>query len=150
MRIFSAITALKNYVAIGADAVNAYAQSPPPEEPTYVRVDQQYADWYKARFGIQLDPKIHVLPVKHALQGHPESGALWAKKIETHLVDLDFKSTTHEPCLYRGIFEGHEIFACRQIDDFMFSGEHESVVCRLIDKLGAEVRLEAEDGFVSH
>ena len=150
MRIFSAITAIKNYVAIGADAVNAYAQSPPPDQPTYVRVDQQYADWYKARYGIQLDPKTDVLPAQHALQGHPEAGALWARKIEAHLADLKFESPVHEPCLYRGTFEGHEIFACRQIDDFMFSGKDEAVVRRLIERLGMDIRLEAEEDVVSH
>jgi hypothetical protein len=31
MRIFSAICAIKNYVVLGADAINTYAQSPPPK-----------------------------------------------------------------------------------------------------------------------
>ncbi len=98
------------HIVVGADAVNAYAQSPPPKEPTYVRVDAQYKEWYKARFGIELDCKTHVLPVQHALQGHPESGTLWANKIEGHLKELDFVSTTHETCLYHGFYKGQDFF----------------------------------------
>jgi hypothetical protein len=45
MRIFWAITTLKGWVAIGADAVNAFAQSPPPSEPTFVLIDAQMREW---------------------------------------------------------------------------------------------------------
>jgi hypothetical protein len=41
MIIFWAITTLRGWVAIGADAVNAFAQSPPPSEPTLVLIDAQ-------------------------------------------------------------------------------------------------------------
>jgi len=46
----------------------------------------------------------HVLPVKHALQGHPESPRLWATMINGILTGstMKFTSTTHEPCLYHG------------------------------------------------
>eukprot|EP00957_Ditylum_brightwellii_P002015 155164-Ditylum_brightwellii.AAC.1 len=52
-----------------------------------MRIDDQYANWYKNKFGIELD-KNDVLPVLYALQGHPGSGVLWARHIEK--VD-DFK-----------------------------------------------------------
>ena len=44
--------------------------------PTFVAIDDAYADWYQDRFGEKLD-RTMVLPVLHALQGHPESGRLW-------------------------------------------------------------------------
>ncbi len=91
---------------VGADAVNTYAQSPLPQEPTYVGVDAQYCDWYLKKYGLELDRKLHVFPVKHTLQGHLESGTLRANKIEGHLKDLGFISTIHETCLYRGVYNG--------------------------------------------
>ena len=75
MKLFTAIAALCNYIIIGADATNAYAQSPPPTDPTFMHIDDQYADWYFNKYGTHLDQKM-VLPVLHALQGHTESGAL--------------------------------------------------------------------------
>ena len=76
MRMFFALCAQEGFVSLKVDATNAYANSPPPEQPTFVRIDDQYADWYEARFGVPIDRSM-VLPVQHALQGHPESGALW-------------------------------------------------------------------------
>jgi hypothetical protein len=54
MRIFWAITALRGWVAIGADAVNALAQSPPPSEPTFVLIDAQMREWLNEKKGIQV------------------------------------------------------------------------------------------------
>eukprot|EP00957_Ditylum_brightwellii_P131031 9994724-Ditylum_brightwellii.AAC.1 len=75
MELFTAIAAWNNYLIVGADATNAFAQSPPPTEPTYMRIDDQYMDWYTNKYGKDLDQS-KVLPVLHALQGHPESGVL--------------------------------------------------------------------------
>ena len=82
--MFSAIAAQKNYIIVGADVTNAYAQSPPPKIPTFVRVDKQYIDWYLESFGVLLDKNM-VLPVLKALQGHHESGALWLNQLKRFL-----------------------------------------------------------------
>eukprot|EP00957_Ditylum_brightwellii_P149746 11404147-Ditylum_brightwellii.AAC.1 len=58
------------------NATNAYAQLPPPTDPTCMRIDNQYAEQYYNKYGVHLDCN-KVLPVVHALQGHLESGALW-------------------------------------------------------------------------
>ena len=70
-RLFTAISALKGYKIYGGDAQDAYAHSPPPEHPTYVSIDDQYAEWYENRFHKKIN-RSYVLPVLHALQGHPE------------------------------------------------------------------------------
>eukprot|EP00957_Ditylum_brightwellii_P148639 11316494-Ditylum_brightwellii.AAC.1 len=44
MHLFTAIAAIKNYLILDANATNAYAQSPPPSKPTYMRINDQYAD----------------------------------------------------------------------------------------------------------
>eukprot|EP00957_Ditylum_brightwellii_P198803 15153478-Ditylum_brightwellii.AAC.1 len=86
MQFLTAIAALKNYIIISADATSACVQSPPPTEPTFMRIDDQYAEWYYNKYGIQLYCK-KVLPVLHALQGCPESDTLW----EQHIPVDDFK-----------------------------------------------------------
>ena len=41
--------------------------------------------------------KIQVLPVYHALQGHPESGKMWIKLINNIIInELGFHTTTHD------------------------------------------------------
>eukprot|EP00957_Ditylum_brightwellii_P151538 11540886-Ditylum_brightwellii.AAC.2 len=44
MKLFTAIADLGNYIIIGADATNAYTQSPSPTDSTFMRIDDQYAD----------------------------------------------------------------------------------------------------------
>jgi hypothetical protein len=70
MQIFWAITALRCWVAIGADVVNAFAQSPPPAEPTFVLIDAQMREWIKDQKGIVVDDG-DMRPVQCALKGHP-------------------------------------------------------------------------------
>jgi hypothetical protein len=148
MRIFFAICMIKNYVVLGADAINAYAQSPPPKTPSYVRLDAQYIKWFLWRFGVKLDRDL-LLPVIHALQGHPYSGSIWAEMIVAILEAMGFKKTCHEPFLYAGTFHGHDIYACRQVDDMLFAGELESVLRELCTLLSTKVKIEVETNFVS-
>ncbi len=56
-------------VIYGGDATDAYAHSPAPND-TYLTIDDAYADWYYNKYKIKFDCG-HVLPVRHALQGHP-------------------------------------------------------------------------------
>lgn len=108
---FWAVSAVaKNMIVWGADASNAFAEADAPKIPLFVWIDQQYCDWYKHKYPDQPDlpylPDDYVLvPVKKALQGHPESLQLWAILINKILTTkLNFKPTTHKPCLYRGMF----------------------------------------------
>jgi hypothetical protein len=74
--LFFALAAQMGYKVYGGDATDAFAHSPPPEQPTFVAIDDAYAEWYEHTFGKVLDQS-QVLPVLHALQGHPKSGCLW-------------------------------------------------------------------------
>jgi len=78
-RIYWGLVALKNYVAIGADASNAFAEAPPPKVPLYVMVDRPYRECHKQKTGENL-PKGYVLRVHHAIQGHPEAPRLWSNR----------------------------------------------------------------------
>ena len=63
-------------VIYGGDATDAYAHSPSLNH-TYLSVDDAYCEWYYNKYKIKLDRRRQVLPVLHALQGHPKSGKQW-------------------------------------------------------------------------
>ena len=44
---------------------------------------------------------------------------------------LNFKSATHEPCLYNGYIDGHHIFLLRQVDDFAVAAPSEAIANKL-------------------
>ena len=73
-RIFWSTTALYNFIDIGADASNAFAEALAPKAPLYVTMDKPFREWYKHKFPNNPPlPEAFVLLVKGALQGHPES-----------------------------------------------------------------------------
>ncbi|KAG7359997.1 reverse transcriptase RNA-dependent DNA polymerase [Nitzschia inconspicua] len=90
-----------------------------------------------SRFGVTLDRNM-VLPVLHALQGHPESGRLWETYINKilSLPELSFRSTTHDRTIYSGVFEGEPILLLRQVDDFALACRRESTAKAVYDFIG--------------
>jgi hypothetical protein len=91
-----------------------------------------------------------VMQILKALQGHPRAGQLWGDKVEGYLSELSFEPLKHENCLYVGTHEGHKIICCRQSDDFLFEGEDETVIRRLIVALGLTVAIKYELGLSTH
>eukprot|EP00979_Chaetoceros_neogracilis_P018857 scaffold11336_cov862-Chaetoceros_neogracile.AAC.1 len=72
-RVFWAATAINNFIVIGADAANAFAEAPAPVAPLYVYADEQYKAWYHKTYPDRPPiPTGSVMRVKKALQGHPE------------------------------------------------------------------------------
>ena len=144
--MFFAIAAQMNYRIYGGDAKDTYAHSPPPHNPTVVSIDDAYAKWYEAKYPGKNLNRLHVLPVKHALQGHPESGKLWETHISKILARLDAKltSTTHDKSIYRGIVDGTPIFLLRQVDDFASAAPSEDIAKKVYDSIGVELRLPGE------
>jgi Reverse transcriptase (RNA-dependent DNA polymerase) len=137
MRLFFALASGLGLILYGADCTNAYANAPSPTHPTYLRIDDMYADWYLRRFGVDVDRGM-VLPVLKALQGHPEAGALWEKHIVNVLVThLGFTATTHERNLYHGTFMGDRVYICRMVDDFAVATRRPEVASALIAAIGS-------------
>jgi hypothetical protein len=150
MRIFWAMVAIRGWIAIGADAINAFAQADPTKEPTFVRIDDQMAEWLEEITGKRPDRTL-VLPVLCTLQGHPAAGSSWADKVEGLLKDdLGFTSTIHETCLYLGSYGGQEVLIGRQIDDFLAAGLDEQPLRDLFQYLATKINIVAEIGLVSH
>jgi hypothetical protein len=96
MNICFAFLALRNWVALGADAINAYTQASIPEdEPQYIAVDQQMVYWWWDMHKEVITTDM-VMKILKALQGHPRAGQLWGDKVEGDLADLGFKPLKHE------------------------------------------------------
>jgi hypothetical protein len=145
-RLFFAISAQLNLKVYGGDAKDAYAHSPGPGIPTYMTIDDQYADWYKWRFRKDIDRK-KVLLVKRALQGHPESGRLWETHINSILTaaPLNFKSTTHDKTIYKSNYGGETIYLLRQVDDFALACSDEDIAKSVYKMIGSKLKLPGED-----
>ena len=60
----------------GGDASEAFENIPGPSDTTFVYIDDQFADWYRHKFGKDIY-RGKVIPVLRYLKGHPESGHRW-------------------------------------------------------------------------
>ena len=147
-RVFWAATAINNFITIGADASNAFAEAPAPVAPLYVYVDEQFRQWYRARYPNRKEiPPGFVLRVKKALQGHPESPRLWAQLIDKIIHQLNLNHCKHEPNLYftndyRGT--GKTVLFMKQVDDFAVSCEDretaQAVILAINEKMTIDVK----------
>jgi dUTP pyrophosphatase len=145
-RIFWAAAAAKNYVVRGADASNAFAEADAPKIPLYVRVNEQYREWWTEKMKRDNFPSNYVLPVHKALQGHPEAPRAWAMLIDSILKkNLHLKATTHEPCLYYGKFKGKDIMFLRQVDDFAVASASEATAIEVIKEIDRYMSIEIKD-----
>ena len=139
-KIFWALTAICGYQAVGIDVVNGYAHAPPPGHATFIRIDDQYAEWYHHTYGTEIDRSL-VIPVLGALQGHPEAGPAFSKFMNERLKKLGLTTTTHEPCIYRGMIQGAEVFILRQVDDIAISSKSTATTQFIIDTLNKDMDL---------
>lgn len=136
MHLFFALTAALGMTTLSADATNAYANSPPPETPTFVRIDDAYADWYRDKYGKEIDRNL-VLPVLQALQGHLLEGHY----INTLLAKFGFQSTTHEKSIYSTTIDGKKVLLCRQVDDLAVACDDPAVCKMIIEELATKISL---------
>jgi hypothetical protein len=148
-RLYWSTTASECLLAMGADAGNAFAEAPPTTEPFYMRIDDQFREWWTEHLGRPPIPHGHVLPVNHALQGHPEAPRLWEKHIHGILVnDLKFTPTTHEKCLYsRRPHDAPEELQMilRQVDDFSVSAAKQTTCQEIIKLIGSHLTVPLND-----
>jgi hypothetical protein len=144
-RLFFAITAQLNLKVYGGDAKDAYAHSPGSHIPTYLSIDDAYAEWYSERYGNNIDRKL-VLPIQRALQGSPESGRLWEEHCNRTLMNepLNFKTTTHDKTIYHTTYKGEKIYLLRQVDDFALACNEEETAKEIYKIIGSKLKLPNE------
>ena len=61
-RLYWAITASEGLISIGADAGNAFAEAPPPVEPFYMAIDDQFHEWSVECLGNAPNPSAMSFP----------------------------------------------------------------------------------------
>ncbi len=105
--MFYAISAAENLLTFGADVCNAFSEAPAPKQGFYLQPDRAFCEWWEYQ-GNPPIPDGYVIPVRRAMQGHPESPRLWEKWCDKMIQQHQFKPTTHEPCLYTGIWKGEK------------------------------------------
>ena len=133
---------------MGADAGNAFAEAPPPREPFYMSIDDQYREWWTEHRNLPPIPTGYVLPVRHALQGHPESPRLWETHIHDILVTrLQFTPTTHEKCLYMKRSKANDRIQLllRQVDDFAIAANDQDTCQKTISEIGSYLTVPLND-----
>jgi hypothetical protein len=74
MRMYFSICAFKGFISLKVDATNAYANSLPPNQPTFVDIGEQYANWYFRRHGACCCPQRHGPP---CTTRPPRSSGIW-------------------------------------------------------------------------
>ena len=102
--LFFALSAILNHRLYGGDACDVYTHSPGTYSvPTFVSIDDQYAEWYHDRYkNLPTLHRKHDLPFQKAIQGHPEAGRMWETHINSILfsTELNCCTTTHDRCIY--------------------------------------------------
>ena len=98
------------------------------------------------RPGHKINPS-KVLPVLHALQGHPESGKLWESHINSILFspELNFKCTKHDRTIYSTTFRGVKVLLLCQVNDFALASPDEDIAKAIYDIIGKPLTLPGED-----
>jgi hypothetical protein len=134
-RLMWALIAALNFVGLGIDVGNAFAEAPPPKDPFFMQADKQFREWWTQCLGNPPIPEGWVIPILKNLQGHPEGPRLWDNHIRGIMVkNLGFKTTTHEQCFYykRTTTDGL-ILILRQVDDFIIAAKS-MTTCQAIRK----------------
>jgi hypothetical protein len=141
-RLFWAICASENLIAIGADVSNAFAEAPLPKAPLYLYIDESFRDWWVNHLKCNPIPKeCDIVRINNAIQGHPESPRLWEKHIDQILRKLSMTPTTHEPCMYQGTINGERIIFLRQVDDFAVASKHQKVCYSFLDTINGMLQI---------
>ena len=149
-RLFWAIAAIKNKLVFGSDAVNAFAEAPPPKSPLFLKIDEAYRNWFYHKTGVLLPDNTYVR-VLQAIQGHPESPRLWNLHIDSILLKMGFTSTTHEPCIYIKFTPTETIYLLRQVDDFAVACDDKATATKCWDEMDTYLKepLKRESGLIS-
>lgn len=70
------------------------------------------------RFYGRAKSRKYVLPIHHALQGHPEGSKMWMDFIDNILIkQIGLKTSTHDRCIYMKVIDYEVVYILRQIDD---------------------------------
>ena len=144
-RIFPGIAADLGNTIYGGDATDAYAHAPSHND-TFLTVNDAYLECFKKRFPGRPISRKYVLPVNHALQGHPESGKIWMYFIDNILIkEMRFKTITHNRCIYRKVIDDEAVYILRQIDDCICQTKREETTKNIFNIIDTKMRFASEE-----
>lgn len=112
-----------------------------------MQVDAQYVQWYNHTYPDREPIDLsYIMRVLHALQGLPQSPALFEGYINEILRDRGFKNSKHAPCLYVGSWENKPVLLLRQVDDVAASATSKTTLESLYKDIGKKVPMVIEPG----
>lgn len=136
IRALAAVAAAKGWVAEQVDFVCAYLNAP-IDELIYMRPPpgllELCADRLSTADRAILESGKGVLRLKKALYGLKQAGRLWYETVRAKLIELGFKPTETDPC----VFVGNGIIFPLYVDDGMLYAEDHTTIDALLVKLGA-------------
>jgi hypothetical protein len=117
-----------------------------------MRVDDAFRNWWNKRSPQSSLPCDAVIPIDKNLQGHPEGPRQWSIHIDRILhVHFGLMPTTHAPCLYSGVFQGHRILFLRQVNDFAIACADRVVYDAFCDELDKHLSIPiTRHGLMQH
>ena len=81
-----------------------------------------------------------MIPVYHALQGHPENSKMWMKLIDDIIINqLGFHTTTHDRCIYRWVQDQETQLLLWQVGDCLLGCENELMARNLFNNIGKKI-----------
>ena len=126
--------------------VHAHAPSPMSPNNTFLTVDDAYLEWFKKKFPGRPISRKYILPIDHALQGHPESGKMWMHFIDNILIkEMGFKTTTHDRCIYRKVTDDEVVYILRQINDCIAQTKREETAKIIFNIIGTKMRFASKE-----
>jgi hypothetical protein len=136
LRLQLALAAFLGLLMFTADVTNAFAEADRPKQQYCMRVDDAFCNWWNKRFPQLPLPRDAVIPIDKNLQGHPEGPHQWSIHIDRILrVHFGLTPTTHAPCLYSGVLQGHCMLFLRQVDDFAIACAGKDLYVTFCDEL---------------
>jgi hypothetical protein len=133
--LYIALAATLGMYLLHADVTNAFAEAECPEQMYYMQCDRVFRDWWAERNPTIPLPPYAVVPVLKNLQGHHGGPRLWSVRSHGVIIALEFKNTTHAPCLYYGTFNAEFVIFLQMVDDFSIACKLEETYTKLYELL---------------
>ena len=122
---------------VGANATNAFAEADGPEQMYYIRPDDAFRNWWVKELKREPIAAHYVILIMQNMQGHPEAARLWSRHVHKILTEkLKMNATTHEPCIYSGLYKNTKIYMIRQVNNFAILAPNVQIAQQVLEDLG--------------
>jgi hypothetical protein len=131
LRVILALTASRNLQLLQIDVQTAFL---------YGELDQKI--YIKQPEGCVTPGYEHFVCLLHkGLYGLKQSSRLWYQKLQSSLIQLDFKQSEADPCVYTRETEGAFIILAVWVDDGLLAFDDQTVAATIIHHLQSEYKM---------